>query len=309
MHGIGRPRVPEKELASWTAALAVGANKAAHPDFARALERGDIETRFAYYGDLFGKADGQGDGDDDALDEAEELILAELMAQVVEDRLDVPLDDEDSALLAYANSLARPPEEPQGLGELLRVAIDIAGTLVNIKPLRKGAQWATPHLMVFQLAQVARYLARSEPDQDGVTLDARIRARVTEALGDGPAIVVAHSLGSVVAFETLAEYAGLVDLFVTIGSPLAMRTVVLPRLRPRPPRTPATVRRWLNFWDRDDIFTGRPDLADDILPSESGVEADTARVDSDGLWVHTATKYLAQGDVAGPIAQRYAAAP
>jgi pimeloyl-ACP methyl ester carboxylesterase len=71
---------------------------------------------------------------------------------------------------------------------------------------------------------------------------------LAQALGAGPAVVIAHSLGSVVGFEMLHEYRGTVPLWVTLGSPLALRAVVWPRLRPTPPATPDAVQRWLNYW-------------------------------------------------------------
>jgi hypothetical protein len=39
------------------------------------------------------------------------------------------------------------------------------------------------------------------------------------------------------------------------------------------------------------------------VPNALGVTTESKRVDSDGLWVHTATKYLAKADVAGPVAE------
>jgi pimeloyl-ACP methyl ester carboxylesterase len=159
------------------------------------------------------------------------------------------------------------------------------------------------------LAQVGRYLSRGEPDCNGDPLDARIRRRVTDAIqGDGPAVVVAHSLGSVVALEALLETPHEVSAFVTLGSPIAMRTVVLPRLRPAPPSTPRLVDCWLNFWDRDDLVAARPLLEGDIKANDAGVAPKSCRVDSNGLWVHTATKYLAQAAVAGRIIEALGAA-
>jgi pimeloyl-ACP methyl ester carboxylesterase len=114
-------------------------------------------------------------------------------------------------------------------------------------------------------------------------------------------VVVAHSLGTVVSFETLHEHPGEVSLWVTLGSPLAMRSVVWPKLRPAPPATPPQVRRWLNYWDRDDVVAARPILEKSFLPNTAGVLPDSDRVDSDGVWVHAAVKYLAKADVAGPI--------
>lgn len=91
-------------------------------------------------------------------------------------------------------------------------------------------------------------------------------------------------------------------MFVTLGSPISMRAAVRPRLRPRPPASPACVRSWLNFWDRDDLIAVRAHLERDVAPNEAGVAPVSRRVDSDGIWVHPAEKYLAQPAVAGPVA-------
>jgi hypothetical protein len=114
-------------------------------------------------------------------------------------------------------------------------------------------------------------------------------------------VVVAHSLGSIVSFEMLHNYSGAVPLWVTLGSPLAMRAVVWPKVKPRPPATPEAVTRWLNYWDRDDIIVPRPILESDVAANAAGVLPKSARVDSDGVWVHAATKYLANARVAGPV--------
>ena len=74
-----------------------------------------------------------------------------------------------------------------------------------------------------------------------------------------PRIVVAHSLGSVVGWEALAAYPQIeVDLFVTVGSPLALPRVVWDRLEPAPRdgfgQRPAGVQRWVNLADRGDLI-------------------------------------------------------
>ena len=72
-----------------------------------------------------------------------------------------------------------------------------------------------------------------------------------------------------------------------------MRAVVWPKVRPRPPTTPDTVVRWLNFWNRDDVIAARPILESDVLASAVGVLPCSIRVDSDGLW-------SSMPDAAGP---------
>jgi pimeloyl-ACP methyl ester carboxylesterase len=303
VHGIGGPRDSECEFSSWLGALLEGARRAGHSQWVSAVERGrGPEIRFANYSDLFSAPQSQGGGAEE-LDEREAEILAGLLLEVIDVQAIGASEEPIRRRLAHARAELQLDGEAQGAGDLVRRAINAATTLMGIGPLRRGGQWIAGQFLVGELAQVARYLARSERDGSGQTLDARIRGRVGEAFEDGPLIIVAHSLGTVVCLEALHHYTGIVSLFVTLGSPMALRTVVLPRLVPSPPSTPESVRNWLNFWDRDDIIAARPYLEADIGSNSLQVAPRSARVDSDGLWVHTATKYLTQTSVAGPIAE------
>lgn len=316
VHGIGGPREPAAELRAWMDGLARGMEEAGHSALAKHIGAGEpggaIDVSFAYYGDLFRRPQEQGQGDLLPGGGAE-AILAELLTELVDALAaehaasDAPHDGEwehGQRMLRLARAEAAPAAQSQGAAAVLRRAVNVATTLLSWKPWRGAARRMTPRLMVGDLAQVARYLAREEPDAAGVTLDRRIRRRVADAIGDeGPAVVVAHSLGSVVAWEALHELDVETPLFVTAGSPLAMRTVVLPRLVPQPPKTPERVAEWLNFWDKDDIIAVRPVLERDVGANTSAVAPVSRRVDSDGAWVHSVRKYLARPGVAGPIAQ------
>lgn len=299
VHGIGGPRRIEEDRRSWISGLVEGARKAGHSAAAQRLADGTLaDVVFAYYGDLFFAGQAQG-SDSTELNDSEAAVLIEFLAEVIQQhRAD---EDVDQTSLQSALAKLRPEGQPQGTGDPVRRAIDAATTLLGAGPWRKAGQWAAGKLLVGDLAQVARYLARSETDQDRRRLDERIRAVVAEALGSGPAVVVAHSLGTVVSYETLHSHAGHIPLWVTLGSPLGMRAIIWPNLRPAPPVTPAPVRQWLNFWDRDDIIVARPILENDMLPNAADIRPKSNRVDSDGVWVHTAVKYLAKPDVAGPV--------
>lgn len=312
VHGIGANRQrAEQQLADWTAALAEGAREAGHSAAARDLTFGGrLRLVLARYADLFALPQAQGGAaaSPPSRDETESdaAFVNDLMTAEVEDRL---ADDdlaEEHAVLRRARDQLQPHGTPQGLGDVVRRTTNVAATLVGLLPFQLGYR-ATATMLASDLRQVPAYLSRRRPDSSGTSLDVRIRATVAEAFGDGPAVVVAHSLGSIVAWETLAAHPGRVPLFVTIGSPLAMRTVVWPRISPRPPATPETVERWLNFWDRDDVFTGRTRLERDWKPNAAGVLPISRRVDSDGLWIHPATRYLATAAVAGPIIEALAA--
>ncbi|WNI21567.1 hypothetical protein [Streptomyces sp. ITFR-16] len=312
VHGIGGLRDTVGELAEWTGALADGMRAAGHSGLAARLTAGDAGIcSFANYADLFADPEAQG-GPEPGGDGAADGILAELLTGLVSALAEEnagggePRDDvrrHRERVLDHARAEAAPADQAQGALSAVRRALNVATTLMALRPWGPVAGWAAPKLMVRDLAQVARYLARGESDASGLTLDTRIRRRLHTALGDTPAVVVAHSLGTVVALEALHARTVRTPLLVTLGSPLSMRTVVRPRLRPQPPSTPEHVERWLNFWDKDDIIAARPRLERDIAPNTSGVLPRSRRTDADGVWVHSAAKYLAQAAVAGPVAE------
>lgn len=311
VHGVGKPRRTAESRQRWVSALAEGARRAGHSLAADRLIAGELaEIDLAYYGDLFDPAGRQGPTGTDLSQPQAELLHA-LLAEVTEAQCDahsggtqVP----DGLAAARARLRRGEGDSAQGAGDLVRQSINAATTLLGARPWGRAGQWAGGKFLVADLAQVARYLSREEPDEHGRTLDVRIRSAVTAVIGPDPAVVVAHSLGTVVAFEALFDAGGRIPLLVSLGSPLAMRAVVWPRIRPRPPVTPDRLDRWLNFWDRDDIIVPRPILESDIIPNAAAVLPESIRIDSDGIWTHTATKYLAKPDVAGPVMEALAAA-
>jgi pimeloyl-ACP methyl ester carboxylesterase len=121
------------------------------------------------------------------------------------------------------------------------------------------------------------------------------RDRVAEAMQKHhPQVLVAHSLGSVVAYETLCAYPQLrTELLVTLGSPLAMQGVVFDRLEPAPcygrAARPPGVGQWTNLADvGDPVAVPRGGL----LKFFDGVDEDTT--DHIALFdPHTVKSYLA----------------
>jgi alpha-beta hydrolase superfamily lysophospholipase len=81
---------------------------------------------------------------------------------------------------------------------------------------RYGLDRRSVHLLIARFAaEVDRYINLS---------DCRVRARqavTTQLLDYSPQVVIAHSLGSVVAYEALFEMTPHpIDLLITIGSPI-----------------------------------------------------------------------------------------
>jgi hypothetical protein len=87
----------------------------------------------------------------------------------------------------------------------------------------------------------------------------QICAQVIEAVHPADTrVIVAHSLGSVVAYECLCAHPEWnVKTLVTLGSPLGIRNLVFDRLKPPPldgrGAWPGSVVRWINIADEGDI--------------------------------------------------------
>ncbi len=108
-----------------------------------------------------------------------------------------------------------------------------------------------------------------------------------------PRIIIAHSLGSVAAYETLWHYPRLeVELLITVGSPLAFPDRIFPLLQPPPidnkGSKPPGVRRWINIADPGDLVAMPPGLAEYFCHVDLDIEV------SAGLFfTHKASSYLA----------------
>jgi hypothetical protein len=213
----------------------------------------------------------------------------------------------------YAHHLHRgtaqgPQDDPGALEpDEQRLLVDwaellMSGQSVPQGPLtaraRQAAEWmtrkfgATARLFVIAFCrEVHTYL--STPDSPRRTAS---RRAVADAIArTRPKVIVAHSLGSVVTYETLwAHQDHDVELLVTVGSPLAMPSVVMPRLDPATGGVPPRVRRWVNVADVGDIVAiPRGGLGGHF----TGVEEDLEVV-IHGLDFHRMANYLRNADVA-----------
>lgn len=86
---------------------------------------------------------------------------------------------------------------------------------------------------------------------------------VAAQLTDEPTVVVAHSLGSVVAFEVLREHDGnSVPRLITVGSPLGIRAIRDKLATPL--AMPTGVKDWYNAFDERDVVALYPLTADNF---------------------------------------------
>jgi hypothetical protein len=193
--------------------------------------------------------------------------------------------------------------------ELMEQWVDALGAPASIAqgavtlPLRYAASWvATKFSLDGRLTrlfvraffrEVAAYL---RGDQDPGRLAAR--EEVAEQLArHRPRIVIAHSLGTVVTYEALHAHPELkAELFLTLGSPLALPGAVFGRLLPSPVGGPAGlfgarpegVERWVNIADPGDPVAIPPRLA----RAFHGIALDLTATIAAGFGFHHAKNYL-----------------
>jgi subtilisin family serine protease len=128
---------------------------------------------------------------------------------------------------------------------------------------------------------LTRLLTRSFlRDVNDFLFDEAKRERMTQSLwdrlrgGGEPFVVIAHSQGSMIAYELLRSLpaeACDVALFVTIGSPLGLTEVQDHFRLGGPLTTPACVQRWVNIADRLDPVAADPTLAGEYKANAAGI--------------------------------------
>ncbi|MFD8285684.1 hypothetical protein ACFV47_41900 [Streptomyces solisilvae] len=274
VHGIAQQMKGEQVLLSaWRPALADGLTRAAHAPVA------DAEVAMAFYGDLFrppGELLAVGDPVLTAADVApgleRELLLAWWRQAAAVDETVAPPD---------ADTLVRTPASVQAALRQLSRSRFFAGVALRA--------------LVFDLKQVSRYLLDAEVRRAA-------RQRVADRITADTEVVVAHSLGSVVAYEALCalpEHP--VRALVTLGSPLGIAHLVFHRLDPAPEegrgRWPGTERmRWTNIADHGDVVA----LEKDLRP-RFGDRVRNAIVHN-GAHAHDVTAYLTEAHTGEAIA-------
>jgi hypothetical protein len=284
VHGIGQQGLGERTLlASWEPALWDGI--ARHHCETAQLTSSSAEAlvpkvAMAFYGDVFRTAGaflGVGDpvlGARDVGTGLEQELLASwwMAAAKVDERVAPP----DGDMLAST---------PTWVQRALR-------QLSNSRFFAGMAMRA----MVGDLKQVAQYL--TEP---AVRLAAR--ERVTRLVDTDTRVVVAHSLGSVVAYEALCALPGHgVRALVTLGSPLGIANLVFNRLEPSAiggigvwPGGDGLA--WTNVSDAGDVVA----LVKDLRP-RFGDRVRNAMVDN-GSMAHSVVPYLTDRLVGAAIAE------
>ncbi|WP_020124921.1 hypothetical protein [Streptomyces canus] len=199
---------------------------------------------------------------------------------------------EAALLISWLQAAGLPAEPPEG---------QAWGTM----PVRQALDWFARRqgISADLLARIA--IALMPEVYVYLTSPAR-RAAARKAVAEtvrasGATVVVAHSLGSVVAYEALHAFAlPQVELLVTLGSPLGLPGGVFDALDPAPSggrgMRPPSLDRWVNIADPGDLVAV-PRRLGDRFDVDSHHEYHIGALD-----FHTMSSYLRCGLVAGAVA-------
>lgn len=233
VHGVAQQlKGPETLAKDWFPALHDGVTAAGGK-----IENGDLSC--AFYGGLFrpsGNVRASGDfayRASDVSDSAEiELLLTWWAAAANEPHLVTHLDADVR--------LATPRSVQAALRALFRSSF-FSGL--------------AEHALIGSLKQVCRYI--NEPD-----IRKAAQASVHHVITKDTTLLVAHSLGTVVTYESLHLYADApnwqnVSTLITLGSPLGIRNLIFDKLQPSPVnglgQWPKHIKRWINISDDGDV--------------------------------------------------------
>lgn len=147
--------------------------------------------------------------------------------------------------------------------------------------------------LIYDLKQVRRYLQEKDVRH-------KVIGRVQRAIKKDTSVVIAHSLGSIVAYEALCANPELpVKVFITIGSPLGIRNLIFEALMPKPIEDmgvwPLNVEHWINIADKGDVVALVKKLS---LRFGSGV---VDHLVENGSQAHDATRYLTTRELGNAV--------
>jgi len=255
VHGIGNEGRNARSISlEWLYALKSAWSRDGYP-----LDSVQFDARAAFYGDK--------------LADLTRNWLSNELSIIDQGSAQVPAADFDLVVLyqeyqaALLNSGRQAPRrESEGV-----VVIDEMGFPHHscVKSLAKAIEALSPENGSFLakkfLPQAAVYLRRPGA---ATTIDNIVETQMLDHLGnDSKAIVISHSLGTVVSYRILRNLgeAPRASMFMTLGSPLASEAVqkilTPPRIRP------VNVGTWINAADKRDFVALQPDLTDKTFGS------------------------------------------
>ncbi|MER9164679.1 hypothetical protein [Mesorhizobium sp. M0715] len=295
IHGLSNKPAADALLNIWRRALASGMD---------GLDLGaeGVTSTLVYWADILYEAP---DPDVSAYENARELIpsdvdaavntLAPLSGSPAEAAFITGLAVKTGGLLAAAEAVEAIPEDRNLTG----VALERIPLPWSLKAKFMETYLRDAHHYLFNKVHTPR------PGVSYKVQDA-VRARLIDGLRASTNaethIVVAHSLGSVIAYDCLMRVAECPQIsgLITVGGPLGLDEIQ-DRMAPEWSRVdgfPSKITgRWVNVFDRLDPVSGfDPFIANDFYRNGRRAVEDIA-VRNDGAWRHSITKYLRQSEL------------
>ncbi len=133
------------------------------------------------------------------------------------------------------------------------------------------------------------------------SIRARVRQRLLDQIGDDTVVIIAHSLGTIVAYQALAAHSEIeIPTLITMGSPLGSN-LVLPLLDPAPSNGlgawPGSTGHWVNVAAKGDHAAAVSRLADVF-----GERVEDHLIDN-GHRAHDPEPYLNSAETGGAVAR------
>lgn len=217
----------------------------------------------------------------------------------------IELDTLEFQSVYWANVMYEEPDpnpvlyKPAGDGDIKRYdegwldavkakAFDIGGDVIDTLKNLFGIDAVAESVLKAKLKDLYRYYHEEGARQE-------LRRRLKEAIlthRDKRIMLVAHSMGTIVAYDVLRELGRedatlAIEHFVTIGSPLGMPHVKYRIAQENPlVRTPSIVKCWSNLADRRDPVAIDVHLADDYEKNAYGVKVRDDLVLNDWGGIH-----------------------
>ncbi|QFG22911.1 hypothetical protein [Actinomadura sp. WMMB 499] len=269
-HGIGyRKRHRERMHANWYDALRTGMIDTNLPPLEATV------IRAVYYGNCFRSLAAKGGGEEEGLEGFDDVPNY--------GSTDIRADVEIELLNAFAMAADPGSEGGKGAAQALLRRLERSRLLGDVPA--KAVIW--------MIKQMHRYLT----DEN---LHEQVQERFAGHVTDRTRVVLAHSLGSVVAYEALCAHPEWeIDTLITVGSPLGLRTISS-RLRPPVGVDGAQwphVRRWVNVAAKEDPVA----LVKELGPVY-GEAIEDKPVSNGRFAAHSVLQYLTTAEVAREIA-------
>lgn len=212
----------------------------------------------------------------------------------------------DEAFDPFVAEFVKQMARRDGLSEQEVVDVLVAEGLTTAE--RGPKEWAWVHMLARHLEArhpwlrdrvLQRIVADVKAYIDRPDVRDAVHGIVEPAIGNQPCIVIAHSLGTVVAYWVLAKLlrdTACVPLFITAGSPLGLQSIKT-GIVPPPRNFPEGVEKWINLTDKRDIVALTETLDEQTFLANIENITDLHNGDDP----HSIARYLADARVAKAI--------